>query len=161
MVLLVGRRRDREQGRDRPALDDLEAIVDQAPFDVLRTAEVRLDPPAELHQPHDLLIRQGGLLLPLRLDRLFPRSARRRGDDGPLLGADRLLDDRAVPHLEDVGIHEARDQRLAEAEAGLDGGDLAVARDGVGREQDARRLREDHPLHDHGHLDRAVIHAVP
>jgi hypothetical protein len=43
----------------------------------------------------------------------------------------------AVPHLVDVGVHEAGDQRLAEAEAGLDRGDLPVARDGVGREQDA------------------------
>ena len=42
---------DGEQRGDRPALDDLEAVVDQAPFDVLRAAEVRFDPPAELHEP--------------------------------------------------------------------------------------------------------------
>ena len=48
MVLSVAGRRDGEQRRDRPALDDLEAIVDQAPFDVLGAAEVRFDPPAEL-----------------------------------------------------------------------------------------------------------------
>jgi hypothetical protein len=29
----------------------VEVLADQAPFDVLRAAEVRLDPPAELHQP--------------------------------------------------------------------------------------------------------------
>ena len=32
---------------------------------------------------------------------------------------------------------------------------------GIGREQDAGRLREDHPLHDHGHADLAVVEAVP
>ena len=81
VVLPVAGRRDREQRGDRPALDDLEAVVDQAPLDVLGTAEVRLDPPAELHQPHDLRVRQGRLLLPLRLDRLLLafRPPARRG----------------------------------------------------------------------------------
>ncbi len=74
MVLPVARRRDREQRGDRPALDDLEAVVDQAPFDVLRAAEVRFDPPAQLREPHDLRVRQRGLLLPRRLDRLPPAS---------------------------------------------------------------------------------------
>ena len=61
----------------------------------------------------------------------------------------------------DVRVHQAGDQGLAEAEAGLYGGDLPVGRDGVGREQDAGRLREDHLLHDHGHVDRTVVDAVP
>ena len=81
--------------------------------------------------------------------------------DGELLGADRLGDDLAVAHLVDVRVHQAGDQGLAEAEAGLHGGDLPVARDGVGREQDAGRLREDHLLHDHGHVDLPVVDAVP
>ena len=66
VVLCVAGRGDGEQRGDRPALDDLEAIVDQAPFDVLRAAEVRFDPPAQLREPHDLRIRQRRLLLPLR-----------------------------------------------------------------------------------------------
>ena len=107
----------REQRGDRPALDDLEAIVGQAPFDVLGAAEMRFDPPAELHEPHDLRIRQGGLLLSLGLDLLFLRSTRRRGEDGPFLGGDRLSDDFAVPHRVDIRVHQAGDQRLAEAEA--------------------------------------------
>ena len=78
-----------------------------------------------------------------------------------LLGADRLADDLAVAHLEHVRVHQARDQGLTEAEAGLHGGDPPVARDGVGREQDAGHLREDHLLHDHGHVDRTVVEAVP
>ena len=137
------------------------AVVDQAPFDVLGTAEVRLDPPAELRQLHDLRIRQRRLLLPLRVDRLFLRPAGRQGVDGELLGGDRLGDDLAVAHFVDVRVHQPGDQGLAEAEAGLHGGDLPVARDGVGREQDASRMREDHLLHDHGHLDHPVVEAVP
>ncbi len=161
VVVGVACRGDREQRRDRPALDDLKVIVDQAPFDVLGAAEVRLDPPAELREPHDLRIRQRRLLLPLWLDRLFLRPAGGRSLDGTLLGRDRLGDDLAVPHAVDVRVHDARDQGLAEAEAGLHGGDLPAAGDGIGREQDAGRLREDHLLHDHGHVDLAVVEAVP
>ena len=161
VVLSVVGRGDGEERRDRPALHDLEAIVDQAPFDVLGGLEVRFDPPAQLRELQDLRIRQRRLLLPLRLDRLFMRPACRRSLDGKLLGGDGLGDDLAVPHLVDVGIHEAGDQRLAEAEAGLHGGDLPVGGDGIGREQDAGRLREDHLLHDHGHADIAVVEAVP
>ena len=82
MVLPVVHHRDGEQRGDRPALDDVEVLADQAPFDVLRAAEVRFDPPAELHQPHDLRIRQHRLPLPLRLDRPFPRATFRQGVDG-------------------------------------------------------------------------------
>ena len=161
VVLPVAGLGDGEQRGDRPALDDLEAVVDQAPFDVLRAAEVRFDPPAEPREPHDLRIRQRRLLLPLRVDRLFLRPASRRGVNRTLLGGDRLGDDFAVAHLVDVRVHQAGDQGLTEAEAGLHGGDLPVARDGVGREQDAGRIREDHLLHDHGHVDLAVVDAVP
>ena len=119
VVLSVAGRGDGEQRRDRPALDDLEAIVDQAPFDVLGAAEMRLDLPAKLRESHDLRIRQCRLLLPLRLDRLFLRPACRRGVDGKPLGGDRLGDDFAVPHLVDVRVHQTGDQGLAEPEAGL------------------------------------------
>ena len=153
--------RDGKQRGDRPALDDLEAVVDQAPFDVLGAAEVRFDPPAKLGEPHNLGVRQRWLLLPLRLDRLFLCSACRRGVHGTLLGGDRLGDNVAVAHLVDVGVHQAGDQGLAKAKCGLHGGDLPVGRDGVGREEDAGRLREDHLLHDHGHVDLAVVEAVP
>ena len=54
-----------------------EVVVDQAPFDVLGAAEMRFDPPAELREPHDLRIRQRRPVLQLRVDRLFPRPARR------------------------------------------------------------------------------------
>ncbi len=154
---------DGEQRRDRAALNDLEAnaVVCQTPFDVLRAAEVRFDPPPELYELHDLRIRQRRLLLPLRVDRHFLGTAGRQGVHGTLFGGDRPGDDFAVSHLEDVRVHQAGDQSLAEAEAGIHGGDLPVARDGVGREQDAGRLREDHLLHDHGHPDRTVVDAVP
>ena len=83
VVLLVAGGGDGKQRRDRPALNDLKVVVDQAPFDVLRTAEVRFDPPAELREPHDLRIRQRRLLLPLRIDRMFLRPACRRSVGSP------------------------------------------------------------------------------
>jgi hypothetical protein len=87
-----GRRsRDGEQCGDRPALDDLEAVVDQAPFDVLGAAEVRFDPPSELHEPHDLRVCQRWLLLLRRLDRHFVRPASRQREDGELPGNSGLI----------------------------------------------------------------------
>ena len=119
VVLPVVDRGDREQRGDRPALDDVEVIIDQAPFDVLGAAEVRFDPPAQLREPHDLWLGQRRLLLPRRLDRLLLRPARRRGVDGKLLAGDRFVDDLAVAHLVDVRVHQAGDEGLTEAEAGL------------------------------------------
>ena len=75
MVPLIAGRGDGEQRGDRPALDDVEVVAGQAPFDVLGPAEVRFDPPAQLREPHDLCIGQRWLLLPVRLDRHCPRSA--------------------------------------------------------------------------------------
>ena len=107
VVLLVADRRDREQRRDRPALDDVEAIVDEAPLDVLGTAEVRFDPPAQLREPHDLRIgqRRQRPAAPARSPLLRP--ACRRGVDGEPLGGDRLVDDLAVAHLVDVGVDQS------------------------------------------------------
>ena len=124
-------------------------------------AEMRFDPPAQLHEPHDLRVRERRLLLPRRRDRQLLRPAHRRGVDRTLLGSDRPRDDLAVPHLEGVRVHQAGDQRLTETEARLHGGDLPVGGDGVGREQDPGSLRDDHPLHDHGHLDLPVVETVP
>ena len=150
-----------KQRRDRPALDELEVVVGQAPFDVLRRAEVRGDAPARLREPHDLRVGERRLRLPLRLDGVLPCAARRRGVDREPLRADRARDDRIVAHRVRVGVHEPRDDRLAEPERGLDGRDAAVARDGIGGEQHAGRLRLDHALHDDAHADRAVVDAVP
>ena len=161
VVLLVAGLGDRKQRRDRPALNDLKILIEQTPFDVLRAAEVRFDPPAQLGEPNDLRIRQGWLRLPLQVDRLLLRPTCRRGVDGKPLGGDRLGDDLAVPHLVDVRVHHAGDQGLAEAEGGLYGGDPPASGDGIGREQDAGRLREDHLLHDHGHADAPRVEAVP
>src|SRR5256885_1601499 len=119
VVLPGAGRGDGEQRSDRPALDDLELVVDQAPFDVLGAADVRFDAPTQLREPHDLRIRQRWLLLPLRLDRLFLRPACRRGVDGKLLGGNRLGDDLAVPHPVDIRVHQAGGHGLAQAEAGL------------------------------------------
>ena len=59
MVRLVVRLGDREQCRDRPALNDGEIVVDQAPLDVLGTPEVRLDPPAQRREPNDVRVAHG------------------------------------------------------------------------------------------------------
>ena len=80
--------------------------------------------------------------------------------DRELFGAEGLGDDFAVPHPVDVRVHPTRDQGLTETEAGLHGRDLPVRRHGVGREEDAGRLREDHLLHDDGHVDQAVVEAI-
>jgi hypothetical protein len=161
VVLCVFGLGDGEQRGDRPALDDVEGIAHQAPFDVLGATEVRFDLPAQPREPHDLRVCQRWLLLALRIDRLLQRPTCRRSVDGKRLGADRLGDDLTVPHLVDVRVHQAGDQGFAQAEAGFYGGDLPVAGDRVGREQDAGRLREDHLLHDHGHVDLPVVEAVP
>jgi hypothetical protein len=121
---------------------------------------VRLDPPTQPRELHDLRIGQRWLLLLRRLDRLFLCPTCRRGVDRSLLGRNRLGDDVAVAHLVDVGVHPAGDQGLAEAETGLHGDDLPVGRDRVGREEDAGRLWKDHLLHDHGHANPPVVEAV-
>lgn len=159
-VLLVTALGEGVQRRDRPALHDAETVVGQTPFDVLRTAEVRLDPPPEPHEFGDLCVRQRRQLLPLRLDLHRPRTPARHGMHGPLFDADRPGDDLAVPHREHVRVHQAGHQGLAESETGVHGGDRTVAGDRVGREQDAGRLGHDHLLHDHGHADRPVVDAL-
>ena len=88
VVALIAGRGDGEQRGDRPALDDLELVVGQAPLDVLGVAEVRLDPPAQLSEPHDLRIGQRGCP-DARLDRQFlgPAAA---GVDGEPFAATAL-----------------------------------------------------------------------
>ena len=121
---------------------------------------MRLDPPAVLRAAHDLRVRRAARSC---------RSGSIACSLVPPAGGARTasclvptaLSTTSPSRTGSVRVHQAGDQGLAEAEAGLHGGDLAVARDGVGREQDAGRLREDHPLHDHGHPDLAVVHAVP
>ncbi|MNS59869.1 hypothetical protein D3C72_928420 [compost metagenome] len=159
LVLVVGLR-DGVQGRDRPALDDGEGIVDQAPFDVLGEPEMAFNLPAQASELHDLLIRQHRLLLLLRGDRPVLRPASLQGVDCQLLGGDLLLDDHVVTHLVHVRVHQPRDQGLAQAEAGIDGRHSPVARDGIGREQDAGRLRKDHPLNDDSQVDLTVVEAM-
>src|SRR5207253_1128620 len=83
--------------------------------DVLRLTEMPFDPPAQPRQPHDLIVRQHLPVLPLD-----------------------LLDDPAVAHLVAIGVDQAGDQGLAQAEAGLDRCHLPVPCDRIGREQASR-----------------------
>ncbi len=138
VVVPVVALRDGEHRGDRPALDELEVVGDQAPLDVLRAAEVRFDPAAQLRESHDLRVAQHRRLLP----------------------ADRLVDDLTVTHLVDVRVHQTRHQRLPESDGRLHGDDRAIRRDGVGGEQHAGGVGEDHALHDHGHLDLPMVDAV-
>ncbi len=107
VVFFIADRRDGEQRGDRPALDDHEVTVDQAPFNVLGAAEVPFDCPSQLGESHDLRIGQCRVLLPLQVDRFFFRPAGRRGIDGKLLAGDYLGDDLVVAHLVDVRVHPA------------------------------------------------------
>ena len=45
--------RDGIEGGDRPALDDVQLVADQAPFEVLGLAEMRADLLAHAREPHD------------------------------------------------------------------------------------------------------------
>ena len=160
-VLSVAGRGNGEQRGDRPALDDLEVIVDQAPFDVLgrpKCASIRRPSCASRTTCASVSAgcscRSGSIacscvppageawmarcLVAIALATTSPsRTCRRRHSPdrrpGPRRG-------RSWP------------PRMK---------DLPVARDGVGREKDAGRLREDHLLHDHGHVDLPVVEAVP
>jgi hypothetical protein len=133
--LAISRIRDRVQRRDGPALDDVEAVFRPAPFDVLRMAEVRFDRSADFFELYDLVVGQRSRALP-------------------------PVDDRPVPHFVDVGVHVTGDQRVAEAEDGVDGRDAAVAGDRIGGEEDAGGLGDDHPLDDHGDADLPRVEAV-
>ena len=79
---------------------------------------------------------------------------------GDHLGGDGLSDDLTVSHMVGVGVHQAGDHGLTEADTGLHAHDFSVRGHGVGREQDPGCLREDHLLDDDGHVDQAVIEAV-
>ena len=69
MILVVARFGNGEQRGDRSALDDVESVIGQAPFDVLRAAKVRLNTATEFRETYGLCLCQGGLCLPLRLGR--------------------------------------------------------------------------------------------
>src|SRR2546423_518679 len=69
------------------------------PCVVVGAAEAGFAPRAELPEPRALRLRQCRLLVPLGLDRHVARPASRHGENGALLGADRLGDDLAVAHL--------------------------------------------------------------
>ena len=152
---------DGEHRGDRPAPHDLGAVVVQAPLDVVRMTEVRLDRPAQRREFHDLRIRERRQIPPARIDRILPGSPERAGARGDPLGRDPPGHDRSVAHPVDVGIHPSGHQRLTQAEARLHDHDPPVGRDRVGGEQHAGRARDDHPLHRHAHGNLPVVDAVP
>ena len=110
---VVGRGGDREQRGDRTALHDVEGAVDQAPLDVLRSPEVRLDPPTQSRQLDYLCVGERRLRLPDRVDSEVPRASSGERFDRELLRGDDLLDDLIVAHLEHVRIDQTGHERLA------------------------------------------------
>ncbi len=125
---------EREERRDRPRLDHREALVVQAPLEVLRGAERRLDAPAQRHE--------------LERPRVGEHPGARRAP----------VEHVALADVQPLGLHAPGDERLARPVDRLDHGGPAVARQGVGREEHARRARPDHPLHHDGH--RGVVGAA-
>ena len=78
------------------------------------------DPPAQLRQPEDLCVGQRGSLPGFGIEWLFARPTARQRVNGEVFGGDRPGDDLVVAHLVDVRVHHTGDQRLTQAEAGLD-----------------------------------------
>jgi len=64
---------------------DVEGAVDQAPLDVLRSPEVRLDPPTQSRQLDYLCVRERRLRLPGRVDHELLRASSGERFDRELL----------------------------------------------------------------------------
>ena len=134
--------------------------VREAPLDVLRAAEVRLDPPAELREPHHLRVGQRRLRLPLGVDRLLSRPAAGHGVDGELLAPTSC---RRPRRRAPCRRRRSRGRRPAPRRARSPPRPTATLRlpvMGSAVNRTPGRLREDHPLDHHGHVDRAVVDAV-
>src|ERR1700728_3571712 len=134
--------------------------IQQAPFDVLGEAEMLFDLSPRGLELQDLLIGERLPILPLRLNLQSFGAAILTSNYSQLLGGYLLRENLAVTHLINISIHQARDQGLAKAEAGVNGRDLPVGSDGIGSKQNSRRLREDHLLHHHSEVNFAVIKAA-
>ena len=156
-VARLGRRVERGDGT---ALDDEERAARAAPLDVLRPAEVSLDPRPQCRKLEDELVRERLPLLVACGDLLGHRPAIGQAPDGERLPGDAPGDDRPGADLVQVGGDEARDERLADPEARVDGDGLAAPGDRVRGEHDPGDLGEDHPLDDHREEHRAVREAV-
>lgn len=161
VVPAVVRGRHGVERGDGAALQHVQAVVGQGPLDVLRLAVVRLDPPAQALQTQDLGV--GELLdaLSFRLDRLLQGAAAGGGAQFLRLHGDRPADDPPAPDPVVVGVDQPRDERLPEAEPGVDRDHVPVAGDRVSGEHDARRVGEDHLLDHHRQPHGAVLEAVP
>ena len=160
MIFLIVRLRYRVQGSDWPALDNIERIANQTPFDVLGAAKMRFDPSADALKLHDLRIGQHLFVLQLRLDLPFFRTAVRRGINRQFLGGYPFVDDLAVPHLVDISIHPAGNHGFTQPEAGINGYHSPVGSDGIGSEQNACCLGKNHLLNHHSQVDVTMVEAV-
>jgi hypothetical protein len=159
VVLAVPGTGNGEERGDRAALDDGERAARVSPLDVLRRAEVRLDPPADVREPQHLGVRQLLDPPPVGAD-LHPLGpATRCGPHGDRLGCHGPAQDSAVAHGVVVRVGQPGDEGLAEPVARVDGHDLAVGRHGVGGEHGPRDLGGDHPLNHHREPHGAMVDA--
>ena len=143
------RSRQRKERRDRPGLHEIKPPLRQRPFDVLRRAEVRRHPAAEVGQRRQLSCVEDWLLL---------QGGRHGAEDGTgfLPGRHDLLAGNA--HLYNgpgVGVHHpvigsdpTTDQGLSQSPGCVDHHLIAPPVDRIGSEQDARRLGREQLLHD-------------
>src|SRR4051794_37049005 len=128
---------DREQCSDRPALNNLESVVEKTPLDVLRTTEMSPYALADCRQCAGLFVTQGRVIAPCRLD------------------------DLSVAKLEPFRNDCPGDERLADARAGFYRDHGSVSGHRIGVEHHTRRLGQHHSLHDDGHPGAAVTNSVP
>ena len=128
------RRRHGVERGDRARLGEPQrAVAVEGPLDVLRRAEVRLDPAAQLDEVAHLPVDEAGRPRPA------PWVITRPSVDQPVVGVDRAGDD---------GVAQPR--------RGVEHAAAAPAADRVGGEQHARGLCVDHPLHHHRELRARV-----
>jgi hypothetical protein len=65
-----------------------------------------------------------------------------------------------VTHLIAIRVHQPRDHRLTQSEAGINGYDFPARSDGIGSKQNSCRLWKDHLLDNHRQLDFTVVEVV-
>ncbi|MNX09438.1 hypothetical protein D3C86_391690 [compost metagenome] len=154
--------RDLQVG-DGAGLQDVELATAEGPLDVLGAAVMGLDGRTEAGQLFGLRVAQAGGVMQLGRDGNFAGAMPARGVEGDL---HRLGDEfgREGPgvlgDLEGVGVEGSRDDAFAGAVGAVDDEDVAIARQGIGGEHDARDVGGDHLLDHDRNIDGQDICAL-
>jgi hypothetical protein len=150
-------------GGDRPTLQDPELPALNGPFDVLRSAETALEAQPHLAEPLEIRARdRWSAPFSFGNPALSGASCKRVVDDGDVLHADHLTNDRAARAIDDVvvGRNETGHDPFAQSQHRLDHHVVASFTDGIDREQHAARIGDHHLLHDHGDRQIAKVTLV-